>query len=219
MILAKEKYSEEEKWTRNTGASMGTTIIAVAFKDGVILGADSRTSMGTYISNRVSRKITRLAEGIYVCRSGSAADTQAIADIVADKMGEELLCFGEKPLVNDAATFSKKIIHQNPHLSAGLIVAGVDRTGPHIFSVSPGGSILEQNCAMGGSGSLYIAGLCDSLHQEDMSREEAVSFVKKVISHAMYRDNSSGGCIRMIIIDAAGVEENLFLAGNTLTVQ
>ena len=37
--------------------SMGTSIIAVTFKGGVILGADSRTSTGSYIANRVADKV------------------------------------------------------------------------------------------------------------------------------------------------------------------
>lgn len=56
--------------------------MAVEFKDGVIIGADSRTSLGAYIANRVTDKLTRITDKIYCCRSGSAADTQAIADIV-----------------------------------------------------------------------------------------------------------------------------------------
>lgn len=48
-----------------------------------MIGADSRTSSGIYVSNRVADKLTRITDNIYCCRSGSAADTQAIADIVA----------------------------------------------------------------------------------------------------------------------------------------
>lgn len=58
----------------------GTTIVAVSFDGGVVLGADSRVSTGIYVSNRASDKITSLAENVYMLRSGSAADTQAIAD-------------------------------------------------------------------------------------------------------------------------------------------
>lgn len=36
-----------------------------------------------YIANRVTDKLTKITDSIYCCRSGSAADTQAIADIVA----------------------------------------------------------------------------------------------------------------------------------------
>lgn len=60
-----------------------TTIMAVEFDGGVIVGADSRTTLGAFVSNRVTDKLTRITDKIYCCRSGSAADTQAIADIVA----------------------------------------------------------------------------------------------------------------------------------------
>lgn len=56
--------------------------MAVVFEGGVILGADSRTTTGSYIANRVSDKLTPLQDRIFCCRSGSAADTQALADIV-----------------------------------------------------------------------------------------------------------------------------------------
>lgn len=62
--------------------SRQTSIMAVAFDGGVVLGADSRTTTGTYIANRVSDKITPMTESIFCCRSGSAADTQAISDYV-----------------------------------------------------------------------------------------------------------------------------------------
>ena len=59
--------------------------MAAKFAGGVILGADSRTTTGAYIANRVTDKLTPLTPDsrIMCCRSGSAADTQAIADIVA----------------------------------------------------------------------------------------------------------------------------------------
>lgn len=37
----------------------------------------------SYIANRVTDKITKVTDFIYCCRSGSAADTQAISDIVS----------------------------------------------------------------------------------------------------------------------------------------
>lgn len=58
----------------------GTTIVACTFNGGVVIGADSRVSTGTYISNRASDKITPLTDSVYLLRSGSAADTQAVSD-------------------------------------------------------------------------------------------------------------------------------------------
>lgn len=56
--------------------------MAVTFDGGVVLGADSRTSTGSYVANRVSDKIVPLHDYVWTCRSGSAADTQAVADYV-----------------------------------------------------------------------------------------------------------------------------------------
>ena len=68
----------------------GTTIVAVAFDGGVVLGADSRVTTGTYISNRASDKVTPLVtdETSWMLRSGSAADTQAVSDYGAGGLGD-----------------------------------------------------------------------------------------------------------------------------------
>ena len=41
-----------------------TTIMAASFKGGVVLGADTRTSTGAYVANRVTNKLTQLAEKV-----------------------------------------------------------------------------------------------------------------------------------------------------------
>ena len=50
--------------------------MAATFDGGVVLGADSRTSTGSYVANRATDKVTRLTERVYVCRSGSAAGSR-----------------------------------------------------------------------------------------------------------------------------------------------
>lgn len=44
-----------------------------------------------------------------------------------------------------------------------------------------------------------------------MTKEECQNFVKKVISHAMARDGSSGGVVRLVTIDQTGVEKEVVL--------
>lgn len=62
------------------GPHTGTTIVAVTYAEGVVIGADSRVSTGTYVSNRASDKLTPLHDFVWLLRSGSAADTQLVAD-------------------------------------------------------------------------------------------------------------------------------------------
>ena len=107
--------------------STGTTIMAVPFEGGVVLGADSRVSTGTYIANRTSDKIAQLSEKIFCCRSGSAADTQALTDYVRFYLQQWEVETGRDATVKVAAHLMRKICYQNKdNLSAGVIVGGWD---------------------------------------------------------------------------------------------
>eukprot|EP00992_Anisonema_acinus_P008103 TRINITY_DN4174_c0_g1_i1.p1 TRINITY_DN4174_c0_g1~~TRINITY_DN4174_c0_g1_i1.p1 ORF type:complete len:270 (+),score=54.73 TRINITY_DN4174_c0_g1_i1:52-861(+) len=189
--------------------SMGTSIMAVRFKDGVIIGADSRTSMGTYIANRVSNKLTQVGDRIFCCRSGSAADTQAVARIVAHSLEQHSMEKGKLPLVKTAAKLFQQICYTYRHqLSAGIIVAGWDPLeGGKVFSVNLGGSCIERQFTLGGSGSTYIYGWVDEHFRENMTKEEALNFIRTALAHATARDGSSGGAIRTAVITADGVED------------
>jgi len=68
---------------------MGTTLIAIRYKDGVIVATDSQTSSGSYISNRASNKISVISDYIICLRSGSSADTQNMVDLVKSVVYEE----------------------------------------------------------------------------------------------------------------------------------
>jgi 20S proteasome subunit beta 1 len=85
--------------------------MAVTFKDGVILGADSRTTTGAYIANRVTDKLTQVHDTIWCCRSGSAADTQAVADIV--KLELFHMMNGKPPTTQTAAAIFQEICYAN----------------------------------------------------------------------------------------------------------
>ncbi|KAF9643270.1 proteasome-domain-containing protein [Thelephora ganbajun] len=197
--------------------NLGTSIMAVQFKDGVIIGADSRTTTGAYIANRVTDKLTYVHDRIYCCRSGSAADTQAVADIVHYYLQMYKQHMGREPSVHTAASLFQNICYQNKDaLSAGIIVAGWDKEdGPSVYNIPLGGGIFRQPWAIGGSGSTYVYGYCDATYQEGWGKDETIEFVKNTLSLAMARDGSSGGVIRMCVITEGGVER-LFVPGDRL---
>ncbi|KAL0024358.1 hypothetical protein WJX79_003331 [Trebouxia sp. C0005] len=112
--------------------SLGTTIMAASFDGGVVLGADSRTSTGNYIANRVTDKLTPLAENIY-----------------------HRLELDQDIGVKTAAQLAKNMVYQNKEmLQAGLIVAGWDKEeGGSVYAVPLGGTLVKSPFAIGGSGS------------------------------------------------------------------
>jgi 20S proteasome subunit beta 1 len=87
--------------------------MAINFKDGVILGADSRTTTGAYIANRVTDKLTQVHDTIWCCRSGSAADTQAVADIVHYYLALYGVQNGENPTTQVAAALFQELCYDN----------------------------------------------------------------------------------------------------------
>lgn len=199
------------------GVSTGTTIMAVEFDGGVVMGADSRTSTGIYVANRASRKISRVTDNVFVCRCGSAADTQALTKFVQNYVGQHSMELGKLATVQTTANLFKILAYNNKdNLMAALIVAGYDEErGGQVYSIPLGGSIFRVPMACDGSGSGYIRGLIDSNYKPKMTKAECLAFVQKSIAHAMSRDGSSGGMIRTLVITKDGIEEGV-LPGDKL---
>ena len=150
-----------------------------------------------------------------ICRSGSAADTQHLASIVRNEMVSRQLLYRIRGTVTHATSLLRNMLVDNEDLSASLICAGYDHELKRgvIYSITPGGTVFEeQTWAAGGSGSTYILGYLDSVHPKDhdsepsmlQTEEEALEFVSNAIGLAMELDGSSGGFIRMYVVDKHG---------------
>lgn len=209
--------SAETRHLKHGELSTGTTIMAISFSSGVVLCADSRVSTGSYVANRASDKISQLHDHIWCCRSGSAADTQALTDYVRHYLGQLAVETGSPPEVKVAAHLMRRLCYENKdHLMAGVIVGGWDPvSGGSVYNIPLGGACLSMPFAIGGSGSTYIYGLVDSEFKENMSKDEALALCKKAVSHAMARDGSSGGIIRTCVVTEEGNVKG-YISGNRL---
>ena len=189
-----------------------TTIVAVSFDGGVVLGADSRVSTGTYVSNRASNKITGLCDNVFLCRSGSAAHTEAISDYVRFYASQHACEIeGREPTVKSVASILTQMSYNNKGLMAAMIVAGYDKKkGGQVFGSPIGGTLVEMPWAIEGSGSTYIWSFFDDEYRPGMTREETEKLVLNGIAHAMARDGSSGGIVRLVTVDKDGGKRQVF---------
>eukprot|EP00438_Fugacium_kawagutii_P005544 Skav234077 [mRNA] locus=scaffold2565:264400:271497:+ [translate_table: standard] len=83
----------------STGTSLASngfflTLVVCEFDGGVVMCADTRTSTGQYVANRASRKISKVHDRIFICRSGSAADTQALTTFVIHYLSQHAVELG-----------------------------------------------------------------------------------------------------------------------------
>lgn len=211
--LLSQSLGTNEMDLQSTEVSTGTTIMAVEYDGGVVVAADCRTTMGAFIASGMTDKIDKLTDKIHCCRSGSAADTQAISDIVKYRLELFQMENNEEPTVHAAAHIFKDICYNyREQLMAGIICAGWDkRNGGQVFCIPLGGMLSREPVSIGGSGSGYIYGFVDSTYRKDMTEAECVDFAVKAVTLAIMRDGSSGGSVRVAIINKDGCRRKIFL--------
>lgn len=181
--------------------------MAVTFDQGVLLGADSRTTSGVFIPSKVSDKIEPIHRRIFCLRSGNSAHTQTISRYVRHYLNMQSVEEGSLPQVSTAAKLFASICYSNKNfLQASVICAGWDEVqGGQVYEIPLGGSLMKEPYAIGGSGSSYIYGFCDANWRENMSLTDAKAFVIKALSLAINRDGGSGGVIRLTTVTPAEV--------------
>uniref|UniRef100_A0A3B4GG30 proteasome endopeptidase complex n=1 Tax=Pundamilia nyererei TaxID=303518 RepID=A0A3B4GG30_9CICH len=191
-------------WTRQE-VSTGTTIMAVEYDGGVVIGADSRTTTGA--GN------TPLTSPVCVC----LFQTQVRPILTCVFGPAHSIELDEPPLVETAANlFRASCYRYREELTAGILVAGWDkRKGGQVYSVPIGGMLVRQPVSVGGSGSTYIYGFMDANYKPGMNKEQCMEITAAALSLAMERDGSSGGVVRLASISEEGVERRVIL-GNQL---
>ncbi|CAG8537003.1 42269_t:CDS:2 [Gigaspora margarita] len=178
----------------------GTTIVGLLFKDGVILGADTRSTNGTIVANKNCEKIHYLAPNMYCAGAGTAADTEQATSMISSQLELHRLATGRQARVITAVT-----IYQG-HMGAALIIGGYDISGPGLFNVHPHGSTDKLPFMAMGSGSLAAMSILESRWTKDLERDDAIELAKDAIEAGIFNDLGSGSNVDINIIEKDKVE-------------
>lgn len=100
-----------------------------------------------------------------------------------------------------AATLLKQYLFRyQGHVSAALVLGGVDSQGPHIYSIHPHGSTDRLPYATMGSGSLAAMSVFESRWKPEMSEEDGMKLVRDAIAAGIFNDLGSGSNVDLCII-------------------
>jgi len=133
----------------------GTTIVGLVYKDGVVLGADTRATEGSIVCDKNCEKIHYISKYIYCCGAGTSADTENTTALISSQLELHRLATGAEPRVVTAMTrLKQRLFPYQGHISAALVLGGIDSTGAHLYTVYPHGSTDRLPYATMGSGSL-----------------------------------------------------------------
>jgi len=185
----------------------GTTIVGIIYKDGVILGADTRATSGNIVSDKNCEKIHYLAKNMYCCGAGTAADTEMTTKMIASQLELHRLSTNRVVPVPCASTLLKQYLFRyQGHVSAALVLGGVDAQGPHIYCIYPHGSVDKLPYATMGSGSLAAMSVFESRWKPDMDEEEGKKLVRDAIAAGIFNDLGSGSNVDLCIIRKGSTE-------------
>ncbi|KAJ4829768.1 Bifunctional protein GlmU [Turnera subulata] len=179
----------------------GTTIVGLVFQDGVILGADTRATAGSIVCDKNCEKIHYMAPNIYCCGAGTAADTEAVTDMVSSQLQLHRYHTGRESRVITALTLLKKhLFGYQGYVSAALVLGGVDCTGPHLHTIYPHGSTDTLPFATMGSGSLAAMSVFESKYKEGLTRDEGIKIVTEAICAGIFNDLGSGSNVDVCVL-------------------
>lgn len=185
----------------------GTTIAGVVFKDGVVLGADTRATSSEVVADKMCAKIHYIAPNIYCCGAGTAADTEKTTDILSSNLTIFSLNSGRNPRLIMAANILQDMLYRyHGSIGANLILGGVDCTGNHLYEVGPWGSMDTMPYMAMGSGDLAAMGILEDRFKPDMEMEEAKELVRAAIHSGIMSDLGSGNNIDLCVITREGVD-------------
>ncbi|XP_036417901.1 proteasome subunit beta type-10 [Colossoma macropomum] len=184
----------------------GTTIAGMIFKDGVILGADTRATDDMVVADKNCMKIHYIAPNIYCCGAGVAADAEIITQMMSSNIELHSLSTGRPPLVVTVTRQLKQMLFRyQGHIGSSLIVGGVDVDGPQLYSIFPHGSYDKLPFLTMGSGAAAAVSVFEDRFKAKMELEEAKQLMRDAIAAGIFCDLGSGSNVDLCVITEKGV--------------
>jgi proteasome beta subunit len=186
----------------------GATAVGIAYKDGVILGAERRITLGNYVISKSGKKVFKVTDNVGAVCAGLVGDMQNLVREVGvySKLKELEI---KRPLRPDSVAKLMSVImfeRRYAPLITEVIVGGIDGK-PKVYVLDPLGSLIQDEYAAVGTGAEMAIGVVEASYSSGISYKEAKDLLVSSIKAAIQRDAMSGNGIDSITVDKGGVKE------------
>lgn len=181
----------------------GTTTVGIVCTDGVVLATEQRATMGHFIASKTAKKIYQIDDLVGMTTAGSVGDAQHIVRIISVESKLFKMRRQESVTIKGITTLLSNMLSGQRYypLMVQLLIGGVDKNGPAIYSLDAlGGNIEETRAVSTGSGSPMAYGVLEDRYTEDMTVVEGVDLAIRALHNAMKRDSASGENIDVVVI-------------------
>lgn len=179
----------------------GTTIVAVTFDGGVVMGGDRRATQGNFIAQRNIRKVFATDEYSCVGIAGTAGIAVEMTRLFQVELEHYEKIEGTVLSTDGKANRLAALIRGNLGMAMqGLAVVplfaayDLEQQAGRIFGFDVAGSKHEESTFDSvGSGSLFARGALKKLYRTGMTETEAVTAVIQSLYDAADDDSATGG--------------------------
>lgn len=184
----------------------GTTTAALVCKDGVAVATEHRATAGTLIAHKKTKKLFRIDDNLGLTVAGLVGDAQQLARYITAEAELYRLKRNTSMSVKAASTLMANILAGRMYFPywVQLIIAGVDESGGHVYSLDAAGGNIEDEYVSTGSGSPFVYGVLEDHYKGGMTTSDGVDLLIRAITAAMARDAASGDGVDVAIIDKKG---------------
>lgn len=196
----------ESMETRDDVMKTGTTTLAIACDDGVVMATEKRATMGRMVGHKNTQKLFPVDDHLALTTAGLVGDAQSLARLLSAEAKIYRLR-REQPLpVRGAATLVGNILHRSKAMPywVQLIVGGFDLRGGSVFTVDAAGGAIQEGWTCTGSGSPFVYGVLEDRYEDGVDAKGAVDLAIRGLNAAMRRDSASGNGMDIAIIDGDG---------------
>lgn len=164
----------------------GTTTVGLKFKDGVVLIVDKRITSHLIEPDSIE-KIFMIDDHIGCATSGLVADARTLIDRARLDAQINEITYDEKiqikTLVKRICDFKQTYTQYGGVRPFGtaLLIAGVDETGPRLFSTDPSGALMEYKASSEGAGRSGAMAYFEEHYKENLLMEEAIDMGIKAL--------------------------------------
>ncbi len=185
----------------------GTTTIGLVCDKGVVLASERRATMGHFIASKDAKKVYQIDDLIAMTTAGSVGDAQRLVKWMQVEAKLYKMRREEAMTVKGIVSLLANILSGNRYFPyfVQLLVGGVDKNGPGIYSLDAVGGIIEEKKAVStGSGSPMAYGVLEDRYVENMPIDDGVELAVRALHNAMKRDSASGDGIDVVKITPQG---------------
>ncbi len=184
----------------------GTTTTALVCKNGVVMATEHRATAGTMIAHKKTQKLFKIDDNLGLTVAGLVGDAQTLARYIKAEAELYRLKRSQPMSVMAASTLMANILSGRAYFPywVQLIIAGVDPSGGHVYSLDAAGGSIEDEYVSTGSGSPFVYGVLEDNFKSGLTTSEGADLVIRAITAAMARDSASGDGIEIAIINNKG---------------